>query len=84
MTETNAVSAGTGSDIRITAVAVMAPLLPGLLVLVGYAALHQLGAPRLALSPAPLRDALAAADASGIDALLTVGAAVATVFALLG
>jgi basic amino acid/polyamine antiporter, APA family len=48
------------------------------------AALRQFGGPRLALSPVPLRDALAAADASGIDAMLTVGAAVATVFALLG
>jgi len=51
---------------------------------VGYAALRQLGGPRLASSPTPLRDALAAADASGIDAVLTVGAAVATVLALLG
>lgn len=33
---TNPVSAGVGSDVRITAVAVMTPLLPGLLVLAGY------------------------------------------------
>jgi APA family basic amino acid/polyamine antiporter len=53
-------------------------------LVVGWAALRQLAGPRLALSPVPLRDALAAADASGIDVVLTVGAAVAMVFALLG
>lgn len=51
---------------------------------VAGAALHQLGGTRLALSATPLRDALAAADASGIDTMLTVGAALATVLALLG
>jgi basic amino acid/polyamine antiporter, APA family len=50
---------------------------------VAGAALHQLGSARLALSPVPLRDALIAADASGIDRILTVGAALATVLALL-
>jgi basic amino acid/polyamine antiporter, APA family len=51
---------------------------------VAGAALYQLGGPRLALSSAPLRDALAAADASGIDKILTVGVALATLLALLG
>jgi APA family basic amino acid/polyamine antiporter len=51
---------------------------------VAGAALYQLGGARLALSPVPLRDALVAADASGIDAAVTVGAAVAAVLALLG
>lgn len=51
---------------------------------VGYAALRQLGGPRLAFSPAPLRDALAAADATALDPILTVAAATAAVLALLG
>jgi basic amino acid/polyamine antiporter, APA family len=46
--------------------------------------LWQLGGERLALSSAPLRDALAAADASGIDDLLAVGVTVACAFALRG
>ena len=50
---------------------------------VAGAALRQLGSARLALSPVPLRDALIAADASGLDRVLTVGAALATVLALL-
>lgn len=50
---------------------------------VAAAALRQLGSARLALSAVPLRDALIAADASGIDRVLTVGAALATVLALL-
>src|SRR2546430_1958965 len=53
-------------------------------LVVAGAALYQLGGARLALSPVPLRDALAAADASGIDRVLTVGAALATVLALFG
>jgi APA family basic amino acid/polyamine antiporter len=51
---------------------------------VAIGALWQLGGERLALSTAPLRDALAAADAAGIDGLLAVGATVACVFALRG
>lgn len=51
---------------------------------VAAAALYQLGGPRLALSPAPLRDALAAADASGLDGPVTAGVAVATLLALVG
>jgi APA family basic amino acid/polyamine antiporter len=49
---------------------------------VAGAALYQLGGTRLALSTTPLRDALAAADASGIDPVLTVGAALACLLAL--
>jgi APA family basic amino acid/polyamine antiporter len=56
----------------------------GVYLAVGYAALRQLGAPRLALSPAPLRDALAAADAAALDPILTVAAGTAAVLALLG
>ncbi len=41
--------------------------------LVLWTALRQLGGPRLALSPTPLRDALAAADGAAIDPLLTLG-----------
>lgn len=47
-------------------------------------ALRQLGAPRLALSPVPLRDALAAADATPLTGLLAVGVVVACAFALFG
>jgi APA family basic amino acid/polyamine antiporter len=53
-------------------------------VAVAAGVLWQLGGERLALSTAPLRDALAAADASGIDGLLAVGVTVACVFALRG
>jgi len=51
-------------------------------VAVAIGALRQLGGERLALSPAPLRDALTAADAASIDGLLAVGVTVACVFAL--
>jgi APA family basic amino acid/polyamine antiporter len=51
---------------------------------VAIAVVWQLGGERLALSPAPLRDALSAADASGIDGLLAVGVTVGCVFALRG
>ena len=55
-----------------------------LVVSVGVAvgALRQLGGERLALSPAPLRDVLTAADASSIDGLLAAGVTVACAFAL--
>lgn len=46
--------------------------------------LRQLGAARLALSPAPVVDALAAADASAVEPLVLVGVAVATGFVLWG
>jgi basic amino acid/polyamine antiporter, APA family len=51
---------------------------------VGYAAFRQLGPTRLALSPAPLIDAVTSADGRWIVPLVTAGAAVATVAALLG
>lgn len=57
-------------------------LVVGLAVAIGV--LRQLGGQRLALSPAPLRDALTAADAASIDGLLAVGVTVACVFALRG
>ncbi|HEX7658467.1 MAG TPA: hypothetical protein VF444_03220 [Pseudonocardiaceae bacterium] len=50
---------------------------------VAWAVLYQLGPERLAVSPAPLRDALGAADASELRPLLFVGALVASVLALL-
>ena len=43
MTESKAVSAGWGSDLRIVAVAAMAPFLSGLLVLLGYIWLNGFG-----------------------------------------
>ncbi|WP_173137094.1 APC family permease [Kibdelosporangium persicum] len=50
---------------------------------VGGAALYQLGGPRLALSPAPLLDALAAADAQLLQPLMSGVAGIATLFGLL-
>ena len=58
----------------------MVVLVAGAAVAVG--ALRQLGGERLALSQAPLRDALVAADAASIDGLLAVGVTVACLFAL--
>ncbi|WP_083753374.1 APC family permease [Actinosynnema sp. ALI-1.44] len=52
-------------------------------VAVGSAALHQLGGPRLALSPAPLMDALAAADALSLQPLMAGVAGIATAYGLL-
>ena len=49
---------------------------------VGAGVLRQLGSARLALSPAPLRDALVAADASALVPLVQIAAAVAGVSAL--
>jgi APA family basic amino acid/polyamine antiporter len=48
-----------------------------------WATLHQLGGPRLALSPAPLREALAAADASSLEPLITGAAGLATMLGVL-
>lgn len=48
------------------------------------AALYQLGGPRLALSPAPLRAALGAADGAGLDPLITIAASVTALLAMLG
>lgn len=62
------------------------PVLIGLSFLVclavGTGVLRQLGSARLALSPAPLRDALTAADASALVPLVQIAAAVAGVTAL--
>lgn len=52
-------------------------------VAVAGAALHQLGGPRLALSPAPLMDALAAADAQSLQPFMAGVAGIATLFGLL-
>jgi basic amino acid/polyamine antiporter, APA family len=51
-------------------------------VVVGVAVLRQLGPARLALSPAPLRDALIAADGRWLLPVLAFGAAVAAVSSL--
>jgi APA family basic amino acid/polyamine antiporter len=51
---------------------------------VAWAALHQVGAPRLAISPAPLRAVLDAADATAVAPLLLGGVVVGCGFALLG
>ncbi|MCE6997735.1 amino acid permease [Saccharothrix sp. S26] len=61
-------------------VAIGAVLLMG--VGVGAAVLRQLGSARLALSPAPLRDALVVADGRWLLPVLSVGAAVAAVSSL--
>ncbi|MCG8926692.1 amino acid permease [Lentzea sp. CC55] len=62
------------------------PILVGLsfavYLAVGAGVLRQLGSARLALSPAPLRDALVAADASALVPLVQVAAAVAGVAVL--
>ncbi|GGN19203.1 hypothetical protein GCM10011609_70380 [Lentzea pudingi] len=62
------------------------PVLIGLSFLVylavGAGVLRQLGSARLALSPAPLRDALVAADSAALVPLVQIAAAVAGVAAL--
>ncbi|MCG8916853.1 hypothetical protein L6E12_13735 [Actinokineospora sp. PR83] len=59
-------------------------VLASLLVSLGVAVvvLRQLGGPRVALSPTPLRDALVAADGAGLDPLLTLGLALGAVLAV--
>jgi APA family basic amino acid/polyamine antiporter len=52
-------------------------------LVVGVATLRQLGGPRLALSPAPLRDALAAADASAFDPVISGAVGIGLMLALL-
>lgn len=47
-----------------------------------FAVLHQLGGPRAAVSPAPLRDALAAADGLALRPLLVLGVAALAVLAV--
>ncbi|PPK69211.1 APA family basic amino acid/polyamine antiporter [Actinokineospora auranticolor] len=60
-----------GARARVSAYAI---LLVGLAYLfVSWVALRQLGGPRLAVSPTPLRDALAAADGAPLDPVLTLG-----------
>lgn len=53
-------------------------------VAVAVGVLRQLGGERLTLSSAPLRDALAAADAAAVTGLLALGVTVACAFALHG
>jgi APA family basic amino acid/polyamine antiporter len=55
----------------------------GTYLAVGTALLRELGPARMALSPAPLRDALAAAGASALDPILTAGIAAAALGVLL-
>lgn len=55
----------------------------GTYLAVGAAVLRQLGPTRLAVSAAPLRDALDSADAAMLDPLVTVAAMVATAVGLL-
>ena len=55
----------------------------GTYLAVSTALLRELGPTRLARSPAPLRDALAAANASVVDPVLTAGVAAATIGVLL-
>lgn len=66
--------------VRTSVVSIIAAGAGVLLVLL--VALRQLGGPRLALSPAPLRDTLAAADASSLDILLVIGLIAGGVLAL--
>jgi basic amino acid/polyamine antiporter, APA family len=75
--------AGSPSAVRRERLAVLGVVFVVSLAVAG-AVLWQLGGERLALSSAPLRDALAAADASGVEGLLAVGVTVAAVFALRG
>lgn len=55
----------------------------GTYLAVGAAVLRQLGAARLAVSAAPLRDAMDAADASALGPLVSLAAMIATAVALL-
>ncbi|MGQ0842050.1 hypothetical protein [Actinokineospora sp.] len=72
--------AASGARLRTGLVTVVAVAAGALLV--GFAALRQLGGPRLAYSPTPLRDALAAADGAALDPLLTAGLVVGALVAL--
>jgi APA family basic amino acid/polyamine antiporter len=65
-----------------TAIPVLVALVLVVHLAVGAAVVHQLGTARLALSPAPLRDAMIAADARFLAPVVQVGAAVAAVSAL--
>jgi len=61
---------------------VAVPVAAVIYLVVAAAALYQLNGPRLALSPAPLRSALAAADGSALVPAVIVAAAIATLSAL--
>lgn len=63
-----------GVPLVLAATGVVAAVLAG--------AIWQLGGPRLAVSPAPLRSALAASDASALEPLVTVAAGIGAVAAL--
>ncbi|WP_133851515.1 hypothetical protein [Labedaea rhizosphaerae] len=79
-----AASVRRGPAVPLVAVPLLMVLLLGIYLAVAGGALHQLGGARLALSGAPLRDALVAADGAGIGQLLAVGAAIAAVVVLNG
>lgn len=66
------------------AIPVALVLVLGSYLAVGLAMFRQLGPTRLALSPTPVLDAVISADGQWIVPLVSVGAAVATVAALLG
>ncbi|MBM7772655.1 APA family basic amino acid/polyamine antiporter [Actinokineospora baliensis] len=74
------VERATGPRARVGLITVL--LVTGAYLLVFVAAIRQLGGPRLALSPTPLRDALAAADGAAIDPMLTLGLAVGALLAV--
>lgn len=76
-----AFTASVGTPVRRVPVLVIVSVLTFAAAL---AAVHQLGAARLAISPAPLRAALAAADASALDPLLLAAVAIGCGFALCG
>jgi len=80
---------GTGNGTRRSTVVVPVLVLVALgsYLALSTAVLRELGPTRLALSPDPLRDALAAAGASALDPVLTAGVLAATLgvlFALVG
>jgi len=64
------------------AVVTLLTLALGCCLAVGSAVLRQLGPIRFGLSPAPLRDAVVAADGAAVVPVVVVGAAVATLSAL--
>ena len=69
---------------HLVAVPMAVVLVLGALLAVAGGALHQLGGVRLALFGVPLRGALVAADASALDQVLAVGAAIAALLVLHG
>ncbi len=76
--------AGGGRERRVRlAVPVLILVALGTYLAVGTALLRELGPTRMALSPDPLRDALAAAGASALDPILTAGIIAAVLGVLL-